>query len=165
MNLTAKKLLDAMKKKGHPIATGENAINLIGVRAKEISEPFSDLFCVVFEKDGKQDFLSYPAVTDCGKLPGNKQGNSLPIGHHKDCWKMGIYMGRYRALVGDDHAGINLCHGQTDPYTLKKYHWTGQCQVIKECADFNFVIDKVFSSAATLDEKFSYTLLDESDLV
>ncbi|MEQ1636711.1 MAG: hypothetical protein ABL903_08455 [Methylococcales bacterium] len=166
MNITAKKLLEAMKKKGHPVATGELAINLIGIRATAIDgELFNDWLCVLFEKKGKQELAIYPATTDCEALfVSQRTGLQLPAGHYKNCWQLGVYRGRYATLVGTQPLGINLCHGEPDPYTLEKHHWSGVTQVMAHITDFHVVLSQLFEAASKHERTFSYTLLDEADV-
>lgn len=163
--LTAKKLLEVMKKKGYPVEAGEMAINLIGIRAIDTGgELFNDWLCVLFERKGKQELNVYAATTDCEALfVGQGTGVQLPAGFYKHCWQLGVYQGRYATLVGRHPHGINLCHGEPDPYTLEKRHWSGVTQVMKSLEDFHVVLNQLFEAAAKRERTFNYTLLDEAD--
>lgn len=156
MTLTTKKILDAIKKKGYPVS--ENSINLIGIRhAKNTDNLFSDKFAVIIAIDGKHEAHIYQASTDC------ESNAHLPVGFYKDCWALGAYMGRYTTLITADKFGINLCHGEADPHTLKKQHWLGGTQVIKDKADFHAVLDLIIKASDKAAPTFNYAILEESD--
>lgn len=165
MNVSAKKLLETIKHKGYPVATGDKAINLVGIRATAADgDLFNDWLCVLYDKKGKQELGVYPATTDCEALfVGQRTGVQLPVGYYKDCWKLGVYQGRYATLIGTQPLGINLCHGEPDPYTLEKRHWSGVTQVMKSLEDFHVVLNQLFEAASKPERTFSYTLLDEAD--
>lgn len=157
-NLTAEKLLKTLAKKGYPVLVSDNNINIVGIRhAKDDYDLFTDQLAIVFSQDGKQVFHVFSAATDC-----ERNGN-LSVGFYPDCWALGAYMGRYTTLVSADNLGINLCHGEPDPYTLKKQHWLGGSQVIKDKADFHTALDLIIKASDKAAHTFNYTLLEDSD--
>lgn len=156
MNLTVKKLLDAMKKKDYPVAVGEGAINLIGIRTGN-TDDFPDLFCVLKETDDKQALSSYPVNTDC---TGKK--HLLP-GHYPDCLKHGTYNGRFQSLISNNSEAIYLVFAGTDPYTLKPYIFSFRQQVIGTREDFIKITDTVFSTEKQ-EKTYSYTLMEAADI-
>lgn len=165
MNVTAKKLLEVLKKKSYPVAAGELSVNLVGIRATETDgDLFNDWLCCLYEKKGKVELLTYQATTDCEALfVGQRTGVKLPAGHYPDCWQLGVYQGRYATLVGRQPLGINLCHGEPDPYTMEKRHWSGVTQVMKSIEEFHVVLNLLFEASAKNGRTFGYTLLDEAD--
>lgn len=164
--LTAKKLLAAIAKKGYPVAKGELSVNLVGIRATaQDGDLYNDwICCLVEKKSGIHELKTFVATTDCESVFVNRPtGLLLPPGHYPDCWKLGAYKGRYYTLVSKDAHGITLCHGEPDPLTLAKHHWSGVTQVMKRIEDFHIVLNHLFEAAIT-QTVFGYTLLDEADL-
>jgi hypothetical protein len=157
--LTAEKLLKTLTKKGYPVSVRENTINIIGIRyGINTDDLFTDQLAIIFEKDSKQVAHVFNAVsTDC------ERNGYLSPGFYPDCWKIGAYMGRYLSLVSTDELGINLCHGEADPYTLKKQHWLGGTQVIKDKGEFHNALDLILKIPHEVAQTFNYALLEESD--
>jgi hypothetical protein len=165
MNVTTKKLLEVLKAKGYPLVTGERAATLVGIRATATDgDLFNDWLCCLVEKKVGHDLKIFPATTDCEAVFVNRPtGLQLPAGHYEDCWKLGVYKGRYYTLVGKSPLGINLCHGTPDPLTLAKHHWSGVEQVMKNIDEFHVVLNHLVEACGKVDRPFSYTLLDEAD--
>lgn len=194
MNMTRKKLTDALKKAGYPLFVGELNITLVGVRSPDKNaNRFNDTLCVLFEKDGKKILKKYPITTDPGTYyrenPLNVDGTAVLVpGHYKSCWRLGAHRGKYRALVQhglmsvyrdsnknrsieldkstiqSGFFGINLHRASVNNYSLQVDKWSAGCQVLASPDDFNELMDLLEQSAAKYGNSFSYTLLDEADL-
>ncbi|HKE20093.1 MAG TPA: peptidoglycan-binding domain-containing protein [Kofleriaceae bacterium] len=104
--LTLERILAAMTRKGHVIATEPYRLNIVGVR-HDLPEPnrFDD-FITVFFKDsgGSWTFKSYPATTDPGMYwlhnPTYVTGTAiLAPGQYRDSHQLGLHRNTYTALV------------------------------------------------------------------
>ena len=67
--------------------------------------------------------------------------------------------------VDESYFGINI--HRTDPYNAAKYinSWSAGCQVINNPKDFKSFMDIVEQSRKIYGNKFTYTLIEEKDLV
>ncbi len=105
MNITTKKIVDALKKNSYPLFTGENNITLVGVRSKDTnSNSFNDALVVLCEVEGKMQSQIFDITTDPGiyyrENPLNVDGTAVLVpGHYKSCWKLGAHRGQYHALI------------------------------------------------------------------
>lgn len=168
-------------------------LNLIGVRAdNKKSNKFDDMLYCIY-RDNKKDFIvnAWPITTDPGKYwlnkPMNPKGTAILIpGQYRKVWTMGMHQGKYPALCQrrpfkvwrdnnqDDILdfngirypglfGIN-CHRSnpySQSYTVDK--WSAGCQVHKIKKNFDRMMDLCLRSLKTFGNKFTYTLLDETD--
>lgn len=184
-----KKILTA---KGYPFyETGDYNLNLIGIRSKDLNaNAFNDLFIMAFKVKGVETVLAFDCTTDPGMYyrnnPANVNGTGwVKPGHYPGVWALGKHQGKYTALVqvgpitvyrdndkdglletGKEETGLFgvNCHRASE--TIKSSQvdkWSAACQVIASPFDFQILISNVMKSMETHPNKFSYTLLNETD--
>ena len=174
---------------------GEYNLNIIGVRHKgdKVTNHFDDCLVVIYntqtEKNVKRIFT---CTTLPGKKamehPVNIVGTAiLKEGQYRGCWKIGYHKGQYKALVQakpvtvyrdgnkDDKFdlfpryidtgifGINI-HKAGDNSTLVD-GWSYGCTVLSKSIDFNALMRLVERSAKLYGNSFTYTLINEEDLL
>lgn len=174
---------------------GDFNLNLIGIRAmNKKSNRFDDVFCVLYYVQGNPKMYVFNATTDPGlhylKHPMHKDGCAiLHTGHHNGLWKVGTHRGTYKALQQknaayfyrdndrdafvDDRLGelfrsrIGLnCHRAHKTFLATDVDkWSAGCQVIANPHDFALLIQLCEISAERFGNSFSYTLLNEKDLL
>jgi len=194
MHITAKNIIEALKKHDHPLFKGDYNLNLVGVRSEDTdANSFNDVLVVLYEVDKKQHMHVFPMTSDPGiyyrENPLNVNGTAVLVpGHYKSCWKIGAHRGKYHALVQNaDMAvyrdnnfdaeidtnndsiktgmfGINLHRANKDRYSLQVDKWSAGCQVLADPVDFDLVMALINKSAKKYGDKFSYTLLEEGSL-
>lgn len=194
MNMTIDKIKDALTSRDAPYFKGELNLNLIGIRAADRqANRFNDVLCVLYEQRGAV-LETFPITTDPGlyfrKHPINVLGTAVLMpGHYPKCWAIGAHRGQYTALVQrgpmtvyrdnnrdgaidtqsvpieSGYFGINLHHAAVNGYTLAVDRWSAGCQVFANKADFDTVMALIHRSAATYGRFFSYTLINEEDLL
>ena len=174
---------------------GEYNLNIIGVRHKgdKVTNHFDDCMVVIYntpnEKNVKKVFV---CTTLPGKKamdhPVNVVGTAiLKEGQYRGAYKIGYHKGKYKALVQakslpvyrdgnkDDKFdllpryidngifGINI-HKAGDNSTLVD-GWSYGCTVFSKSIDFNAFMRLVEKSANIYGNSFTYTLINEEDLV
>ena len=174
---------------------GDYNLNIIGVRHKgaKVTNHFDDCLVVIYntanEKNVKRVFV---CTTLPGKKamehPMQIKGTAiLKEGQYRGAYKIGYHKGQYKALVQakpvtvyrdgnkDDKFdlnplsidkgifGINI-HKAGDNSTLVD-GWSYGCQVLSKSIDFNALMRLVERSAGIYGNSFTYTLINEEDLV
>lgn len=100
------RLLDCMVRKAHPMRTDTERVNVVGVRALDMTpNVFNDFVCALWMNLYRQWQLEYyKATTDPGifwlEHPENVKGTGiLKEGHYPDSHAIGMHRGKYEALV------------------------------------------------------------------
>lgn len=191
--LTAKIVMDAMKKLGHKVfSTGDYNLNLIGIRSQDTeNNTFNDVMCCLFKDAGQWVLLQFPCTTDPGlfylKEPLNVSGCAIvKPGQYPGMWKLGLHRNTYKALVQKNQVtvyrdnngdgtldfeneqtgkfGINL-HRATQKGESKVVHkWSAGCQVTASSFDYHILMALCEKSAQEYGDSFTYTLITEDDL-
>lgn len=194
MNFSAVDIEKAVKAAGFSwFEKGFFNINLVGVRCAEDSNTFNDkLFCVFNTVAGACAF-SFMCTTDPGTHwrlnPMNVAGTAvLPRGQHAGLFKLGKHQGKYDALVQrravgvlrDDNAddvidfdgeldvgwhGINLHRASAVSPSSIVGRWSAGCQVVASPVDFDLLMAVLKKAATIWGDAFTYTLLDEQDVL
>jgi hypothetical protein len=156
------------------------------------SNTFNDLFNLLEPtNDGFNLLMQCPMTTDPGTYyrlhPMNVKGTGImKPGHYKGLWTFGKHNDKYEALVqvgyctlirdndknndlninskieeSVNNAGINLHHAGKSSKLVD--NWSAGCQVFANINDFNKFMKYAHKSADNYGDKFSYTLLLESD--
>ena len=174
---------------------GEYNLNIIGVRHKgaKVTNHFDDCLVVIYntgnEKNVKRVFT---CTTLPGKKamehPMQVKGTAiLKEGQYRGAWKIGYHKGKYKALcqakpvpvyrdgnkddkfdlnpISIDRGifGINI-HKAGDNSTLVD-GWSYGCQVLAKSLDFNALMRLAERSASIFGNSFTYTLINEEDLI
>ncbi len=193
--LTFKRIKAAIEAKGYPFYTqGDYNVNLIGIRSiDQRAGTFDDAFCVLYYRNGQPVLEVYRATTDPGlyylEHPMHQKGCAImAAGHYKGLWKLGVHRGTYRALIqkspvsfyrdndrdglleqtGEKYTariGLNChrAHSKFMPTEVEK--WSAGCQVIADPKCFADLLHLCEQSAKRFGNSFSYTLLNEGDLL
>ncbi|NQZ06964.1 MAG: hypothetical protein HRT35_07365 [Algicola sp.] len=194
MKVNTQLLLDALKRKKHTVFDqGEYNLNIVGVRAKNpASNAFDDLICLLYKKRGEWVLLPFEATTDPGTFylenPINVNGTAIvKPGQYPGLWTMGKHQGKYLALVQSGPVtvhrdnnrdktqntaktesgifGINCHRASQDGTSVQVGRWSAGCQVFADSGEYAIFM-AICQKALTLwGNSFSYTLLEEKDLI
>ena len=161
---------------------------------KTVTNLFDDVIVVIYSTpDGLRRQRVYSATTDPGirsmTNPVNSKGAAILVpNQYRGCWKIGLHKGKYSALVqiknvqvyrdGNRDAiydcsptkidngvfGINIHKAGNATTTIDS--WSAGCQVFRRADDFkSFMYLCKLQIEQGLGETFTYTLLEEEDLV
>jgi hypothetical protein len=169
-------------------------LNIIGVRnvAGRVNK-FDDLLVVIYRDTYKRWLVdSYQITTDPGlywlKHPMNIRGTAILCpGQYRGAYKIDKHRGKYEALCQrsgplsvwrdanrDDHHdmsdntkdtgyfGINIHKAGRNSSSVEK--WSAGCQVFKNDGDFKEFMGTVRSGAKSFGNKFTYTLVESTEL-
>lgn len=174
---------------------GEYNLNIIGVRHKgsKVTNHFDDCLVVIYntanEKNVKRVFVctTLPGKKAMEHPTAIKGTAILKEGQYRGAYKIGYHKGKYKALCQakplpvyrdgnkDDKFdlnplsidkgifGINI-HKAGDNSTLVD-GWSYGCQVLSKSIDFNALMRLVERSASIYGNSFTYTLINEEDLI
>lgn len=176
-------IIQAMTKKGYKWF--DNKINIVGIRTNDQTpDKFNDLMAVAY----KDEFHIFKCTTEPGvywlKNPMRVSGTFvMKPGQYIDDWKLGFHHG-YEALVlsgiiegwrdsdkdnnidpdkskvYSDGQAVNIHHAHETTIQTVIDKYSAGCQVIQKFSDWLIFIGLVKVSKQ---EKYSYTLLTESD--
>ena len=184
-----------MESKGYVyFSTGKYNLNLIGVRAKERdNNEFNDAFIIDYwTGNGRRYTPVYPCTTDPGfkslEKPVNIKGCAILVpGQYRGCFKKGYHKGQYAALV--QHKPVKVFRDANKDFYMDcdessieegmfgiNIHkageasvvvdgWSAGCQVLARGTDFRELMNIVELSIPIYGDIFSYTLLEEKDLI
>lgn len=173
--------------------TGDYNLNLIGIRSKDTSaNTFNDVFVIAYKQCGRWQLLTFDCTTDPGaywrKNPMNPLGTAVLVpGQYPSAFMLGNHKNKYDALVqskslpvyrDNDHDADVDINGMIDngwhginihPCGLKAEEendigkWSAGCQVIRHFDEHQLLISLCAISKDLYGNRFTYTLLDESD--
>jgi len=195
LNITIEQLREAMQRKGYRFfERGDLNLNIIAVRSADTdSNAFNDLMLVAFKRGDKWQLKQYAMTTDPGiyyrENPMNVLGTAvLAPGQHNGAFCIGVRKGRYPALVqarplpvyrdnnrdaqidftGELDAGwhsIQVHHAREGGTSQQVDKWSAGCQVLANFFDHNELMALCDEASEKWGPRFTYTLLDEGDLV
>lgn len=174
---------------------GEYNLNIIGVRHKgaKVTNHFDDCLVVIYNTPNEQNVKRvFVCTTLPGKKamehPTAIKGTAiLKEGQYRGAYQIGYHKGKYKALcqkkplivyrdnnkdqvydlspISIDRGifGINI-HKAGDNSTLVD-GWSYGCQVLSKSIDFNALMRLAEKSANIYGNSFTYTLINEEDLV
>lgn len=174
---------------------GDYNLNIIGVRHKgsKVTNHFDDCLVVIYntanEKNVKRVFVctTLPGKKAMEHPTAIKGTAILKEGQYRGAYQIGYHKGKYKALCQkkplpvyrdgnkDDKFdlnplsidkgifGINI-HKAGDNSTLVD-GWSYGCQVLSKSIDFNALMRLVERSSSIYGNSFTYTLINEEDLV
>jgi hypothetical protein len=184
----------AVKTKGYKwFEGGDYVLNIVGVRnsstGQKVTNVFDDHITLSYTVGGEKKFHCWPATTDPGTKGvmqyGNKAGVArLVEGQYIDSHIMRLHAGKYEALgqnkavkvfrdpnkdmIYDEKSiqegvfGINIHKAGADSTYVE--NWSEGCQVFKRSADFEEFMAICRKAKAANGNKFSYTLIESSDI-
>lgn len=188
------KILNAMQRKGYVIYTKPYQLNIVGVRSSNAQANSFDDSINVFYKDnfGNWQYSSNPATTDPGTYylnnPMNVDGTAIVVpGQYINSHQIGLHRSSYTALVqqgplkvirdtnkdntldfGSSNVitgvyGINIHKAGSSSTSVDK--WSAGCQVFARSSDFDAFIRLCQQHSSLYGNNFTYTLLEERDLI
>lgn len=159
--------------------------------AKKVTNVFDDFITITFKDEkGVWQFYCWNATTDPGKkgvmeFHNNKGVARLIPNQYRTTWAVDLHQGKYEALcqrlakvkvwrdanknllfeetVTDEGMfGINIHKAGTDSTWVE--NWSEGCQVFKRVKDFNEFMKICKKAVKIHGNKFSYTLLESTDI-
>ena len=159
--------------------------------AKKVTNVFDDYITITFKDEkGAWQFYCWNATTDPGKkgvmeFHNNKGVARLIPNQYRTTWAVDLHQGKYEALcqrlakvkvwrdanknllfeetVTDEGMfGINIHKAGTDSTWVE--NWSEGCQVFKRVKDFNEFMKICKKAVKIHGNKFSYTLLESTDI-
>ena len=169
-------------------------VNIVGVRnmatPEKVTNVFDDWITISFKEAGVWKFYCWLATTDPGKKGvmefHNKKGVARLIpNQYRSKWSIDKHQGKYDALcqrngdvdvwrdsdkdlifekmlVDTGMFGINIHKAGQDSTWVE--NWSEGCQVFKRVKDFDEFMRICKKAAKIHGNKFSYTLLESSDI-
>ena len=186
------KLKKIINSKGYKFFEGEFNVNLIGVRSGEVAtNEFDDTLFIAIQMNGEKHVITLEEfTTDPGhyylknKFLNPKGCAIVKPGQYPGMWTFGKHRGKYNALVqvgnvtvyrdrtkdnkidtGTEQTGlfgINMHHAY-DSELINKY--SAGCQVHKHDEQLEFILSICKLSAIYYGNTFTYTLIEERDLL
>jgi len=159
--------------------------------AKKVTNVFDDYITITFKDEGGEwKFHQWPCTTDPGKKGVKEYHNAAGVarlveGQYRGSHTLGLHQGKYEALcqrlakvkvwrdanknllfeetVTDEGMfGINIHKAGTDSTWVE--NWSEGCQVFKRVKDFNEFMKICKKAVKIHGNKFSYTLLESTDI-
>jgi len=159
--------------------------------ADKITNVFDDFITISFKDENKQwNFFCWNATTDPGKKGAlefsNKKGVSRLIpNQYRGVWQIDLHQGKYQALcqrlgpvsvwrdanknmvfeekvVDTGIFGINIHKAGQDSTWVE--NWSEGCSVFKRVKDFDVFMSICKKAAKIHGNKFSYTLIESTDI-
>jgi len=193
MNLDIHTLKSAIEKKGYTWYTDRpNIIGIRS--ALNVPDVFNDVLCISYPQNGQEVFKTYPITTDPGVHYQKKLLNSggcavLKCGQYKDAYAVGLHQNKetHKALVqvgkvtvyrdndldgiaeaeGKEETGlfgVNI-HGANNGTVTKTIGpWSAGCQVHALWSNKEEMIFICEAFKGITKNRFTYTLINESDL-
>lgn len=193
MNLSIDTLKTAISKKGYKWFNDRpNIIGIRSTL--NVPDVFNDILCLVYIDGGVEKISYFPITTEPGvyyqkKLLNAKGCAVLKAGQYIDCYSIGFHQNKpdHTALVqvgkvtvyrdgdldglaeeqGEEQTGlfgINIHGAIKGTKTEKIGQWSAGCQVLPIWKDKEFLIDVCNKFWTITGNRFTYTLLKESDL-
>ncbi|MFA5723055.1 MAG: hypothetical protein WC979_02270 [Candidatus Pacearchaeota archaeon] len=168
-------------------------INLFGIRSSDMTpDKFNDAVCIMWRYKGVWTTKIYDATTDPGlyylKDPMNVHGTAIMVpGQYPGCYEVGLHKG-YPALrqklpmkyyrdvdrdaqfdltgkIYEEVGFTDIHHASNTAKSTVVANWSAGCQVIADINDWNEFLSICESAKNAYSNSFTYTLLNESDIV
>ena len=161
----------------------------------EVTNKYDDVLVVIYTNSTGTHKLCFSITTEPGnyymtKTLGNAKGTAILVpGQYRGCWKIGYHNGKYKALVqakpvkvyrdGNKDAiydmapetineglfGINI-HRSNEGFTRETIDmYSAGCQVFNDPKDFARFLYLCEKQSKIYGNSFTYTLIDEKDLM
>lgn len=170
-------------------------LNIVGIRsASPIPNTFDDLICVSYNDEKGSQFIHMDCTTKPGLFyldhPDNKNGVAILCeGQYENLYTKGKHKGAYDCLVqcgtlkvyrdnkrngtfdyshifdAPVGCGLEIHHAGNTFKSIQVDNWSAGCTVIADPKDFERFMELVNKSIDIRGNKFTYTVLKETDLV
>ena len=191
IEITKSKIISAMKAKNYNVLTGENELNIVGIRSlKSNPDKFEEKLALFFTKNNKEHFILYPITTLPNsyylKNPINPKGTAILVEGQYSDWKTYIRgSGKYHALMQPDLIPVYRDNNKDkkidlDPTTIESGYFeielhrfnedisvrkqSAGCQVFRNNDDYFGFMEAVRESIAD-GKEITYTLINDEDLL
>lgn len=159
--------------------------------ADKVTNVFDDFITISYKENGEWKYFCWNATTDPGKKGvqqfHNKNGVARLIpGQYRGVWMIDKHQGKYEALcqrlgnvsvwrdankdlvfeekvVDTGMFGINIHKAGQDSTWVE--NWSEGCSVFKRVKDFDVFMSICKKSSKIFGNKFSYTLIESTDIV
>lgn len=160
--------------------------------ADKVTNVFDDYLTITYKDEtGKWQYYCWNATTDPGKkgvmeFHNNKGVGRLVPGQYRGVWSIDKHQGKYDALCQRNGTvtvyrdanrdltfqetvtdtgmfGINIHKAGQDSTWVE--NWSEGCQVFKRVKDFDVFMSICKKAAKLYNNKFSYTLLESTDII
>lgn len=172
-----------------------NIIGVRSEQGNRVTNVFDDLIIIDYETDKCHRRFIYPITTEPGlslmKSPSNAKGTAILVpGQYRGTYKIDLHNGKYEALCqrlkpvkvyrdGNKDAvydllpekidtgmfGINIHRANRDFARTTVDQYSAGCQVFQDPKNFNSFMTIVRKARDIWGNSFTYTLLDEKELV
>ena len=160
--------------------------------AKKVTNVFDDHITLTFKDEkGVLQFYCWMATTDPGKkgvmeFHNNKGVARLVPGQYRSVWMVDKHQGKYDALC-QRNGNVNVYRDANKNLTFEEFiidigmfginihksgqdstwveNWSEGCQVFKRVKDFDVFMSICKKAAKIHGNKFSYTLLESTDII
>ena len=174
---------------------GDYNLNIIGVRSSSReANKFDDTLLCIYKVNDEWQVNEFAITTDAGthwlKNPMSKKGCAiLKCNQYRGAYQLGFHRGQYPALVQKLHVevyrdndtdnmldmnpetldkglfGINIHRSNPRTESSQVNKWSAGCQVFKNVSSYNKFIRTCEHSKDIWKNCFTYTLINESDLL
>ena len=165
------------------------------VHDNEITDKFDDYLVLIYKTQNREVRRLYSITTEPGyyymvKQLLNKKGTAILVpGQYRGCWQIGKHKGKYKALVqvkpvkvyrdaNKDKVynmnpktidtgvfGINIHRSKEFGSSDKIDRWSAGCQVFKIAEEFKSFMKICEEQSKLYGNSFTYTLINEEDMV
>ena len=170
-----------------------NIIGIRGDYGRKITNKFDDFLVVIYYVKGVLQKKVYTITTEPGKYYmqqqlGNPKGTAILVpNQYRGCWQIGKHNGKYTALVqckpvsvyrdankDEIYDYINVYNGlyginihRSSPYSTSTdiNDWSAGCQVFASVKEFNEFMSICEEQRKRYGNSFTYTLIEEKDLL
>lgn len=160
-----------------------------------VTNQYDDIILVIYKEKGVQNHKMYQMTTEPGKhfmqeSLGNTKGTAILVpGQYRSCWTIDKHRNKYYALcqcgkvkvyrdgnfdnvydllpekIDEGYFGINI-HRSNEAYTRQTIDmYSAGCQVFNNPKDFKEFMDLCYKQKELYGNKFTYTLINEEDLI
>ena len=174
---------------------GNYNLNIIGIRTKgdKVTNLFDDYLIIIYRNgQGRWTRKFYSITTDPGstfmKNPSNPKGTAILVpGQYRGAWMIAKHRGKYNALCQRKSVKVYRDNNKDNIYDFKPEtidngvfginihkagnaskrvdNWSAGCQVFANDADFANFMEFCKKQKDIYGNTFTYTLLNEEDLV
>lgn len=171
-----------------------NIIGIRSNNEKRITNKFDDVIVIDYNTEINHKRVCFAITTEPGKyymknLCNNKGAAILVPNQYRNCWELGLHKGKYRALVQKKSLSVYRDNNKDDIYDMNpqtidngffgiNIHrsnefktsedvdmYSAGCQVFANPIDFKAFIRLCLEQSKRYGNSFTYTLLNEDDLI